>query len=135
MKIKSDFVTNSSSTAYVIMVPDSFKVTDENIKKHINEHNIKEEDKESYKKDVQILVERYKIGSAYGGGGGTVENDYEILDNIMIDICEENGFIVASEDSGGETTVIPVDYKSIIKLLLKHEDLEKLLEETLKEEK
>ena len=34
MKIKSDFVTNSSSTCYVVLVPTSFKASDSTIKDH-----------------------------------------------------------------------------------------------------
>lgn len=131
MKIKSDFVTNSSSTAYVIVVPGNFEVTDEVINKKLDEWDIEEEEKESFITDIKKLFEFYKEGQAYDS---KIKNDYDRLDSMMTDICQEKGFVIASEDVG-ESTPIPISYKEIIKLLLQSDNLEQLLEETLKKEK
>ena len=103
MKIKSDFVTNSSSTAFVVMVPNSFYINEDEIKTYIN-NNYDETYEEA--KEVEAFDEMYDcIASLKKGDNlwsyGTDGVHFTIYNSIL-DLCSEHKFILASLEINGE---------------------------------
>jgi len=103
MKIKSDFVTNSSSTAFVVMVPNSFHINEDEIKTYIN-NNYDETYEEA--KEAEAFDEIYDcIASLKKGDNlwtyGTDGVHFTIYNSIL-DLCNEHKFILASLEMNGE---------------------------------
>jgi hypothetical protein len=106
MRIKSDFVTNSSSTAYIVCVPRDFRPTIEEIKKAYIHHDDEYDDVESltdddiYHKLPDEYFDTIKDGDNlwYYGTDGADSRLY----SMVAEICENNGFVIAVFDIGGE---------------------------------
>lgn len=84
MKIRNGFVSNSSSSSYVIVLPDSFMLNtkDENIKKafdvlraqkNVNflysdcQEEIKESDRYDIYYNLKCILEKYIVAESHGG--------------------------------------------------------------------
>lgn len=105
MKIKTDFITNSSSTAYIVAIPNDFEPDQETILEKSKEHFIYRQDEEEWP-ETRILeefsecLELLKKGENiwnYGNEGADSRIFY-----IMTAICEENGFILSVFDLSNE---------------------------------
>lgn len=101
MKLKTDFISNSSSTAFVVLIPSNFHIDIGDIE--ILWDNVDEEDNlsiEQIQTEVIDLIDVLKIGEnvwCYG-------HDYThpaIYDTI-IKLCRKNKFILSIEDLNGE---------------------------------
>ena len=102
MKIKADFVTNSSSTAYVVFVPNEFYPDEDEIKAlYNNEFSLYQTatDEQLYK-ELPDSVESLKEGSNvwYYGGDGLNSTVW----NIILEICRQRGFVLAEMEMNGE---------------------------------
>ena len=101
MKLKSDFVTNSSSTAFVVLIPKNFHIDAGDIK--ILWANVSDKNDisvEQVQTEVIDLIDVLKIGEsvwcyAYDYTHPTV---YETI----IELCRENNFILSTKDFNGE---------------------------------
>jgi len=105
MRIKSDFVTNSSSTAYIVCVPKDFKPTKEEIIQAFKNADDYDELPELTDDDIyNILPNEYfdtiKDGDNlwYYGSDGADSRLY----SMVAEICENNGFVLTIFDIGGE---------------------------------
>jgi len=107
MKIKTDFVTNSSSTGFIVSIPKDF-VTD--IKKIIEHFEYYNHEIDMYEdtltsesrilSEFNTCLDLLKDGDNlwYYGDEGT---DWRIY-NAMTEICDENGFLMAVMDISSE---------------------------------
>lgn len=130
MKIKVDFVTNSSSTAYVVFIPNRFEVSREQAKELFapQYYGGKDEDFDDDKfHDIQESIENLKEGNylwSYGDEGTPADIYYCVLD-----ICNQNGLIVSDSEMGGEgnNSIFGIKEEHIMDILKNHIDLGKLV--------
>jgi len=102
MKIKADFVTNSSSTAYVVFVPNNFYADEEEIKKLYNDEYKEYETltDEQLFKNLPDCIELLKEGDnvwSYGSEGITTN-----IWNMTVDICRHHDLVLSSLEMNGE---------------------------------
>lgn len=101
MKLKSDFVTNSSSTAYVVLIPNNFHIDAGNIE--ILWDSVGPEDNlsvEQIHKETLEIIEELKNGGDiwYYGFDGVHPQIY----HTVLRVCEDNKFIISCKDLNGE---------------------------------
>jgi len=102
MKIKQDFVTNSSSCSYLVYIPDGFdikKAIEENqdmVDKQLSKEWITEE----YSKD-EFISEILYNHSALLKHGETNAYPFEPYE-VLSDIYSKNGFMIQFMEQGGE---------------------------------
>jgi len=100
MKIKNSFVTNSSSTAYVVAVPLNFEAEQEDILSKFEYHDYDREGLE----ETFILFEFEECMKLLKKGDNVSNHgslDHRIFYSI-VDICEERGFILSILDLNSE---------------------------------
>jgi len=130
MKIKVDFITNSSSTAYVVFIPNRFKANREEAAEYYRTDYYAEHDPEfddDVFHDIEQSIETLKTGEylwQYGDEGTPGAVYYAVLE-----ICMRNGLVVSSSEMGGEgnNSIFGVKEEQIIDILKNHMDLNKLV--------
>lgn len=126
MKTKDDFVTNSSSTAYVVLIPENFHINAGDIK--ISWDCVDEEEQlpvEQIHKEVLDLIDVLKIGEDVWCYGYEYTHP-EIYDTI-IELCRENNFILTVKDLNGEgnNMIQGIPEKKVTDIILNSTDLNK----------
>jgi len=95
MKIKSDFVTNSSSTGYIVAIPNDFYADQEDVLKKFEYHNDGTRGMEEWH-ETKILGEVEECIELLKEGDNLWNWADEATDNrvfyTIIDICEEQDF-------------------------------------------
>ncbi|RLF56859.1 MAG: hypothetical protein DRN27_08930 [Thermoplasmata archaeon] len=99
MKIKSDFVTNSSSTAYIVAIPNDFEPDQEVILEKSKDHFIYKESDEEWP-ETRILEDFSECLALLKSGDNIwTHRDEEGCDSrifyTMVDICNDNGFVLS----------------------------------------
>ena len=126
MKIKADFVTNSSSTAYVVLIPNEFQPDEDFIKQLYEDHYIHYDNEvtdEQLYKEFPELFEMLKEGDniwCYGDEGVPAT-----LFNMAWSLCDKHGFVLASLEMNGEGNNIiqGVKEEAIEKIMINNIDM------------
>lgn len=130
MKIKTDFVTNSSSTCYVVFVPANYKLDDNALKAAIEQNmewwDEEEEDPELTSDDyvemlrdevIECLQELKEGNDIYKDnyGDGVDYKTYSTVDQLVGDL----GFGLTSVDTSGDglDQIVGVQEEKVIKIL------------------
>ena len=119
MKIKTDFVTNSSSTCYIAFVPDGFKVTIEMLKEHDTDGDFDEIAEEDW---PQLLDEVNGSLKDLSDGKSLWREELESF-WTMISILEAKECIITSVESGGgdgADTICGIKKDKIMKIFTNH---------------
>ena len=127
MKFKFDFVTNSSSTCYVVFVPNSFSVTDEMIQIGINDEAYwweYEDDEiaptvETTRKEIHECIELLKEGEnlySSNSGDGVDYKIYAVIQNIINQADLNINSLELS--SSGENTILGISEKSVANIFI-----------------
>lgn len=106
MKRKADFVTNSSSTSYIVCVSDKYTITKNDIENHIWDYEIQYEGdyiEDFHDSDEFIGITIEKLNKMLhslrmGQELNTYDNDYELW-RLLADLLNDTNFVVAAIDS------------------------------------
>lgn len=125
MKIKTDFVTNSSSTAYVIFIPNNYYPSEveiqkayERYKKDFCDDEVELSEERLYK-ELPECLEQLKEGE-------TLSSDYDYsLYYLVLQICGDAGLVLASMDMNGDGNnfLQGITEESIEKIFINHMDV------------
>jgi hypothetical protein len=121
MKIKLDFITNSSSTTYVVCIPNDFVIdVPDFIDSEYYEETIDDEEdltEDIVLKGLNLILDKLRTS-------GMIWEDDTILDtqvpglHIMSDIMEKNDFVINAIDSGSDDgKIIYLTDKQIEKIM------------------
>lgn len=125
MKIKRDFITNSSSTAYIVFIPEHYNLKVERIIL-LSEYKDYLEDEEPTKKQMldtinEIMedIDLLKKGKEVGVG------QYGCVKLILHDLLEEENFIlkIIDIDSSGDNTFSPITLDELKNITSKVENM------------
>jgi hypothetical protein len=133
MKIKADFVTNSSSSCFVVFVPSKYQLEDEILKKYISENMGWWDDEEELTDDQYVEMMRDEVAECIEDlkqgkdiykdnyGDGVDYKVYATVDAIM----SGEGFGVTSVETSGDglDQIVGVPEEKIIKILGENLDL------------
>ena len=130
MKIKIDFVTNSSSTAYVVFIPNRFKANREEAERLFDAQyyggEYMEFDDDIFH-DIEQSIETLKEGEylwSYGDEGTPAGVYYAVLE-----ICQSNGLVVSSSEMGGEgnNSIFGIKEEQVVDILKNHMNINQIV--------
>jgi len=147
VKIKLSFITNSSSSVFIIFVPEDFTIDNtylSNLVDRIYRENINENPmdvifgnnaKEDIMEQIQTRFEEFKEGEQY--------TFYECEDCDFVEwcsllqICEDHSLILTEVDlpGPGSSLIKSLTNESIMKTLINYVNLEKFMQPFLRENK
>ena len=124
VKVKTDFITNSSSTAYIVFIPKNFTITDSDIEDaFIKAHgHWQEEHAPNLVDNVKGAIEDVKRGSVCH----QYDEMYEFY--TLLQICRENDFILQDFDLPSDCGFITgISSQMMTNCLAKEADISELI--------
>lgn len=140
MKIKFGFITNSSSTVFIVFIPDDFYLSSSNISKLLEEEiaelvdmeELNTEEKEKLIPSIEYEIEALKEGEQYSYDS---QSPIDVSEwRVIMRICEDNGFVLSSVELPMDSSdaVIGLTQEAIIRTLTAHIDLDKFMKPFIK---
>jgi hypothetical protein len=127
VKVKLDFVTNSSSSCFILFIPNEFQIKEKDIIDLIRDEGRYWGPKlpdHVYVEELPKAIDHLKAGKNIWTGGRWGGR----ICSALYTILEENGFIISQFEIGGEDHILaPINYESIIKILMNQTNLGKLV--------
>lgn len=122
MKIKTDFVTNSSSTTYIIAIPDSFTITIEDINRMIDKEDIYLDKEDSTEENKEVILKQALEGlKTLKTGNILYRDDFEELYaySVVLTALTTNDLEITSIETSSDSDykIIPVTTKTIEKAI------------------
>ena len=129
MRIKNDFITNSSSTAFIVLVPNNYELSEDDFDHSYDLTKIHHEESELSLEECKEIIETLKKGEniyANGDGDGGVSH---LIWQVILDILDNNGFLLNTLDTPSENPdiIIGVDQEDIDEILLGYIDVQKII--------
>ena len=126
MKIKYDFVTNSSSVAYIVMVPDNFHPSENEMREEYEHRDIYDDfhpTLEEATKEMHECLTILRNGDNIWNYGHDGVN--QTVYYMLLEICDEHGFVLGSIDisSEGNNIIQGVKEEVIEKLITNNIDI------------
>lgn len=133
MKLKHCFVTNSSSTSYIVFIPDSFKASHEDIMDLYSEQidgYFDEVDEQKLVEDINEKIEGLKCGERVW------EYDEYVAFSIISGLCSYHDFILDSLDvsSDGAGIITNIKKERFLDILVSHDNLDDVMKPFIKSE-
>ena len=91
MKIRTGFISNSSSSSFVVLLPEDWNPTDEDLLKDIGDYTNEESEEKQALEDLRKAIETLR------SGGSIVEQDLNMEFGILNDVIPRD-YVVASFD-------------------------------------
>lgn len=144
MKIKFSFITNSSSSVYIVFIPNDFSpgryYIANLLEKELNEFpdedtkHLLEKDKDEIIEYIADDIEDIKEGEQFCYNEYTAPEVSEW--RVILKICEDNNFILATVElpMNESDAIIGLTQENIIKTLTSHIDLDKFMKPFIRNE-
>lgn len=109
MKLKRDFITNSSSTAMIVFIPEYYNLEAERIVV-TKEYKDYLEDEEPTKEEMLNMIDKINDDMNYLQLGEKISIDHDTKALILFEILTEDELILKSIylDSGSEAAIYPI---------------------------
>jgi len=130
MRIKSPFITNSSSTAYIVLVPNNYKLQEERMEEVFEEvsqnySDHKKPDFTEYETCIELLKEGENIYCDDNGYGGGITR---ITWDVLLFLCCYDKLVLNYLDTSSDMAniMIGVTQEKVEEILLNYVDLQKI---------
>jgi len=116
LKVKKDFITNSSSTSYVFAIPEKLNITIEEIKKYLEE----DREPEDFLSLNEVYDECLSIVNKLKNGEVVIQEDFpHQAYSVVVDYLYHRNLNLCEIDTDNrESYIIPITIKTIEEIIL-----------------